>query len=530
MNPESRPEPNVLEPLGFYDYATAMPDKIALVIDEDNTEVSYSELGAQVNQLSRALLELGLVRGQTVAAVLGNSREMLALQLATDQIGLYLTPINWHLTPDEAAYILADCGAEFVVTNLSFATDIQRARSIAGMPAGSILVFGAFPDSLNLEELSTRQPVSPPPNRSSGMLQLYSSGTTGRPKGIRRPLPDGTPDAASRAVSRGRAERFGIEPGSGAHLVVAPLYHSAPNMNAIGGLHLGHTVVLAGRFDPVRTLELIEHHRVTTSFMVPLMFHRLLSVDDAERDRFDISSLQAVMHSGAPCPIHVKKAIIDWFGPAVYEYYGSSETGIATVIDSHQWVARPGSVGRPAAGIEIKIFGADGTEQPAGQPGEIFVKGGTAFRYRGKEAETAAQWRGEFYSAGDVGYLDPDGYLFMQDRRTDLIISGGVNIYPAEVEAALISEPTVADVAVIGAPDPEWGQKVMAVVQLVAGEPGNDTTITRLLEHSRSHLAKFKIPRDFVFWDELPRTPTGKISRSSIRAAVLGELTTSSPT
>ena len=530
MNTEVRPTPNAEQPLGFYDYATAFPDKIALVLDDDNTEVSYGALGAQVNQLSRALGELDLVRGQTVAAVLGNSREMVALQLATDQIGLYLTPINWHLTPEEVAYILTDCGAEAVVTTLAFAPEVQSARSLAGMAQASMLVFGAVPGAQDLVALSAHQPVSAPAHRSAGMLQLYSSGTTGKPKGIRRPLPEATPDAVSRAVSHGRAERFGIPAGAGAHLVVAPLYHSAPNMNAIGALHLGHTVVLAGRFDPVRTLELIGQHRITTSFMVPLMFHRLLTIDSAKRDRYDVSSLQAVMHSGAPCPAHTKKAIIDWFGPVVYEYYGSSETGIATVIDSHQWLQRPGSVGKPAAGIGIKIFTPAGDEQPTGQTGEIFVKGGTPFRYRGKEAETAAQWRGEFYSAGDIGYLDVDGYLFMRDRRTDLIISGGVNIYPAEVEAALSSEPTIADVAVIGVPDPEWGQKVMAVVQLVAGEPGDETAVARLLEHSRSHLARFKIPRDILFWDEFPRTPTGKISRSSIRRAVLDDLTTSSPT
>ena len=509
-----------LQPLGFYEFAQRNPDKVALVLDD--AEVRYADLAGQVHQVSRALRTLGFARGDVLAAVLRNGRDLFALQLAAEQIGLYFTPVDWHLMAGEIAYILRDSGAAAVVTAPGLEDTVIAAGRMAGLTGARVCTLeAAMTGARSLSELIGRQPATPPDERSSGILQLYSSGTTGKPKGIRRPLPAASPDATAVALSLTRMERFGIKASEGAHLVVAPLYHSAPNMNALSALHLGQTVVCASRFDPRRTLALIERFAITTTFMVPLMFYRLLALDRQVRALTDLSSLQVVMHSGAPCPVEVKRAMIEWLGPVIYEYYGSSETGIAALITSAEWLARPGSTGRACAGIEIRILDDDGTDLPAGEPGLIFVRGGYPFRYLGAAAENAGQWRGDFFTAGDIGTLDQDGYLYVHDRRTDLIVSGGVNIYPAEVEAALVSAPEVADAAVVGVPDAEWGQRVLAVVQAAPGVHTDEAAARRILEHCRSRLARFKMPGEIRFWERLPRTETGKINRSKIRDDVL---------
>jgi long-chain acyl-CoA synthetase len=307
------------------------------------------------------------------------------------------------------------------------------------------------------------------------------------------------------------------------------MYHSAPCAHAQFALHLGHTVVITPRFDPVHILELIELHRVSNAMMVPTMFHRMLQLPADVRAKYDVSSLRQVIHTAAACPVSVKQQIMDWWGPVLYEYYGSTESTIAFSVKPHDWLARPGTVGRPAPTFEAKIFDDSGAELPPGEPGMIYVKSSMgSFEYRKDPAKTAASKRGEWYAPGDIGYLDEDGYLFLCDRRTDLIVSGGVNIYPAEIEAALLEHPAVADVAVIGVPDEEWGHNVVALVQPAEGiEPGPELT-AELMEHCGPRIARFKHPKVIEYREVLPRTPTGKLSRSKVRADYLAGNTSSS--
>ncbi|MFC4006785.1 AMP-binding protein [Nonomuraea purpurea] len=498
---------DVSELPGFYAIAAADPGRIA-VIDTDGTRTSYGDLLARVNQVSHGLRARGLGTGEVVAGVLPNGIDAVVMLMATGQIGLYYVPINWHLTPSEVAYILADCDAKLVVTSPEYA-----------VPGAEI----------GIEGLAEGQPAHAPDERTCGAVMWYTSGTTGFPKGVQRPLPGAEPEAFLPLNTWFLGEVVDLRPGAEVHLVTSPMYHSSPCSHTQFALHLGHTVVIAPRFDPVKILELIERYRVSNAMMVPTMFHRMLQLPEDVKGKYDVSSLRQVIHTAAACPVAVKKQIMDWWGPVLYEYYGSTESAVAFSVKPHDWLARPGTVGRPAPTFEVRILDEDGKRLPAGEPGLIYVKSSMGtFEYRKDPDRTAASMRGEWYAPGDIGYLDEDGYLFLCDRRTDLIVSGGVNIYPAEIEAALLEHPAVADVAVIGTPDEEWGHNVLALVQLVEGvEPGPELT-AELLEHCGPRIARFKHPKAIEYRSRLPRTPTGKLSRSKVRADYLGENTSSS--
>ncbi|WP_084957723.1 AMP-binding protein [Thermoactinospora rubra] len=479
---------------GFYAIAAADPDRLA-AIDADGTRTTYGRLLHRVNQVSRGLRARGLRTGDVAAGILRNGVEQVVMLLATGQIGLYYVPINWHLTQPEIDYIVADCDAKVVVTE--------------GVTA----------------ELAEGQPGTAPEGRTAGAVMWYTSGTTGFPKGVQRPLPGAEPEAIVPLYTWFLGEVCDLRPGDAVHLVTSPMYHSAPCAHTMFALHLGHTLVIAPRFDPEPILELIGRHKVTNAMMVPTMFHRMLQLPEEVRSRYDVSSLQQVIHTGAACPVAVKKAIMDWWGPVLYEYYGSTESTIAFAVKPREWLERPGTVGRPAPTFEAKILDEEGKELPPGEPGLIYVKSSLgSFEYRKDPAKTRASMRGEWYAPGDIGYLDEDGYLFLCDRRTDLIVSGGVNIYPAEVEAALLEHPAVADVAVIGVPDEEWGHKVVALVQ-----PAAPVTAEELRAHLEPRLARFKHPRIVEFRDSLPRTPTGKLSRSRVRQEYLAARGGASP-
>ncbi|GAA3536618.1 acyl-CoA synthetase [Nonomuraea rosea] len=487
---------------GFYAIAAADPDRLA-VIDTDGTETSYGDLLARVNQVSHGLRARGLGTGDVVAGVLPNGIDAVVMLMATGQIGLYYVPINWHLTAAEVAYILADCDAKVVVTGPGYA--------VPGAETG-------------LDGLAAGQPADAPEERTSGAVMWYTSGTTGFPKGVQRPLPGADPEGILPLYAWFLGEVVDLKAGDEVHLVTSPMYHSSPCAHTQFALHLGHTVVITPKFEPVNILELIERHRVSNAMMVPTMFHRMLQLPDDVKAGFDLSSLRQVIHTAAACPVAVKKQIMDWWGPVLYEYYGSTESTIAFSVKPHDWLAKPGTVGRPAPTFEAKIVDEEGKELPPGEPGMIYVKSSLGkFEYRKDPAKTAASMLGEWYTPGDIGYLDDDGYLFLCDRRTDLIVSGGVNIYPAEIEAALLEHPAVADVAVIGVPDEEWGHNVVALVQPAAGaEPGPALTAD-LLEHCGPRIARFKHPKVVEYRELLPRTPTGKLSRSKVRADYLSE-------
>lgn len=487
---------------GFYAIAAADPGRLA-VIDTDGAETSYGDLLARVNQVSHGLRARGLGTGDVVAGVLPNGVDALVMVMATGQIGLYYVPVNWHLTASEVAYILGDCDAKVVVTDAD--------HSVPGGEAGT-------------DGLAEGQPTTAPEDRAAGAVMWYTSGTTGFPKGVQRPLAGAEPEKLVPLYTWFFGEVVDLKAGDETHLVTSPMYHSAPCAHAQFALHLGHTVVITPRFDPLNILELIERHRVSNAMMVPTMFHRMLQLPEEVRGKFDVSSLRQVIHTAAACPVAVKQGIMDWWGPVLYEYYGSTESTIAFAVKPREWLARPGTVGRPAPTFEAKICDENGVELPPGEPGLIYVKSAMGtFEYRKDPAKTAASMLGEWYAPGDIGYLDSDGYLFLCDRRTDLIVSGGVNIYPAEIEAALLEHPAVADVAVIGVPDEEWGHKVVALVQPAEGvAPGPELT-AELLEHCGPRIARFKQPRVIEYRDMLPRTPTGKLSRSKVRLDYLGE-------
>ncbi|GIH26791.1 long-chain acyl-CoA synthetase [Acrocarpospora phusangensis] len=473
----------------FYAIARAHPDRRA-VVDTDGSEISYGDLLARVNAVSHGLRGRGLTTGDVVAGVLPNGADAVVMLLATGQTGLYYVPINWHLTAPEIDYILSDCDASVVVY-----------------------------DSADVAALAAGQPADDPGDRTNGAVMWYTSGTTGFPKGVQRPLAGKTPEEIMPLYAWFVGEVCDLKPGDAVHLVTSPMYHSAPCAHAIFALNMGHTLVIAPRFEPVTILELIDRYRVDNAMMVPTMFHRMLQLPAEDRKNHDLSSLQQVIHTGAACPIAVKKAIMDWWGPVLYEYYGSTESAIAFAVKPAEWLARPGTVGRPAPLFEARVLDENGVEVPRGEPGLVYIRSAmSTFSYRKDPAKTAASMRDDWYAPGDIASMDEDGYLFLHDRRTDLIVSGGVNIYPAEIEAALLEHPAVGDVAVIGVPDEEWGHRVVALVQ-----PSADVTPDELLEHLRPRLARFKHPRVIEFRDELPRTPTGKLSRSKVRAEYLAE-------
>ncbi|GAA4535685.1 AMP-binding protein [Nonomuraea ferruginea] len=508
-------------PTGFYEIAAADPGRPA-IIDPDGSTITCGDLLARVNRVSRALRSHGLSAGDSVAVAVHNGHEYLELMLATGQVGMFLVPVNWRLTPAEMLYIIKDSGARVVVA------DVEQARTLPeeSLPEHRFVIGGQADGWRPYPELGEGEPSDAPPDRRFGGTMGYTSGTTGNPKGVRSLLyPDSEPEPVISALYGGLAARYEVTLDKGVHLVCSPIYHAAPTGHAYAFLQLGHTVVIQGKFDAEGVLEAIERHRVTSVHMVPTHFNRMLRLPEEVRARYDLSSLEAVIHAGAPCPVPIKQRMLDWLGPVVWEYLASTEGGVS-LVSPREWLRKPGTVGRPTPNTIVKILGEDGEEVPTGTAGTIYfgIPGREAlFEYNNDPAKTAASRRGGLATVGDYGYFDEDGYVFLLDRRTDLIISGGVNIYPAEIEQALITHPAVADVAVIGVPDPDWGQNVLAVVQPAEDAVPGDELAAALRAHCAERLASFKIPRRFEFRADFPRTETGKLQRRKLRDHYAGE-------
>jgi long-chain acyl-CoA synthetase len=487
--------------MGLWAIAEATPDRIA-VIDPDGSAVTYAELAARADRYGRGLQALGLRAGDTVAGLLPNGTDALALFFAAAQTGLYVVPVNWHLTAAEVAYILSDSGAGAFVAHERFAGVATAAADTAGIdPAAR---FGA--------DGSGR-----PDPRTAGAPMMYTSGTSGRPKGVRRPLTGEDPDKVP-ATAMWFFGLFGLAPlDDHVHLCCSPLYHTAVLNFATISIQLGHPVVLMDHFEPEALLALVERHRVTHTHMVPTQFRRLLALPRPVRDRYDVSSLRCAIHSAAPCPQDVKRQMISWWGPVVTEYYAASEGG-GTAITAREWLARPGSVGTPWLGTEVRVLDDEGNDVPPGQPGLVYLRMGTStFDYHKDQEKTRASRARGMFTVGDIGYLDADGYLFLCDRKSDMIISGGVNVYPAEIEAALSGHPAVADVAVFGIPHDDWGEEIKAVVQPADWAAPGPALTAELLAYLGDRLAKFKLPRTVDYVAELPRDPNGKLYKRRLR-------------
>lgn len=510
--------------LGVWWIAEDHPEAPAIVTSPSGRTLTFGALAAAAHRVANALRAQGLRDGDVVAYALPNDVDAVIWQLATTEIGLRYVTLNTALSADEFAAILEHSGAAVLVTHVDY---LDRFASTPQGIAVRIVVESSgtpVPEGFVTEQdFLTGHPSAPPEHRSQGDAIRYSSGTTGKPKGIVRPLDGRDPsEVANTLAVFGRA--FDFRPLDGAHLVSTGMHHAGCQSFYLGALHVGQPLVILGRFDAEQTLAAIERHRVTTAYMVPTQFVRMLKLPPEVRARYDVSSLRSVVHSAAPCPLQVKKDLMAWWGPVIWETYGGTE-GAATIAKPHRWLEKPGTVGRPVRGMRVRILGDDGGDLPPGTIGDVYLEriDGQRFEYRNDADLTESVHRGSAFTIGDVGYLDEDGYLFICDRAKDMIISGGVNIYPAEVEGVLSSHPAIADVAVIGVPDSEWGEQVKAVVQPLPGVAPSDELADDIVAFCRARLAGFKCPRSVDFEAALPRTETGKLMKRDIRQAYWAE-------
>lgn len=485
---------------------------LAAIMAGSGEALRYADLERRSVQFAHLLRARGLRAGDRVAILLENSLAWFVAMWGVRRAEMLFVPVNWHLQPAEIRYVVDNSDARAIVTSAALA-ELAR-TAIEGMEAIEVrLAVGGGDGFEDFAAVLAAQPATPPPEERDGGSMPYSSGTTGQPKGILRPPtrePFGTPNTLERAVT----ELYGFDPAT-VYLTPAPMYHSSPVGFTGAVLNTGGTNVVMPRFDAEAALAAIERHRVTHVQFVPTHLVRLLRLPAAAKARYDLSSLNVVIHAAAPCAPEVKRAAIDWFGGIVHEYYAGSERCGMTAIDTAEWLAHPGSVGRTFTS-PLHILDSDtGAELPAGQVGQVYFERPVAFDYHKDPAKTAATFSPQGWGThGDLGHLDEDGYLYLADRRADLILSGGVNIYPQEIENALARHPAVADAGVIGEPDAEYGERVKAFVQLL---PDATATEAELIAFVRAELAGFKAPRTVTFVAELPRLPSGKLLRRRLR-------------
>jgi acyl-CoA synthetase (AMP-forming)/AMP-acid ligase II len=490
--------------------ADELGDQPAVVMGGSGRSLSYAELEAASNRIAHVLRDLGLRTGDHVAILMENELELFPVVWAAQRTGLLYTPVNWHLTVDEAAYIVDNCGATVLVSSPALESLAAAAAQRSSRAVTRLLVGG------DLDELAAAAPATPVEDEVEGYYMLYSSGTTGRPKGI-LPTLAGDPFGTGIQIDHMMAQAFGFGRGT-TYLSPGPLYHAAPLGWSLGTIRNGGTVVVMERFDAAAALELVQRHGVTHTQMVPTMFVRMLKLPDDQRASYDVSSLQVVVHAGAPCPVEVKRRMIDWLGPKLVEFYAGSEGTGFFMIDSATWLERPGSVGKPLLG-KVHITDDDGTELPPGEIGTVWFSEVRRFEYLDDPDKTAGAWNDRGWNTlGDLGHVDEDGFLYLSDRRTDLVLSGGVNIYPREIEDVLVLHPAVADVAVVGVPDEEFGQRVHAFVQPAAGAVAGPELEAALVAFAREHLAGYKVPRTISFLDDFPRLPSGKVLKRHLVA------------
>lgn len=507
-------EPEKAPANGFWAQAQDDPERSVLVAP-GGEEWSARRLHAACNQLVGGLRAAGLEAGDAFAVVLPNGVEFLTAYLAAAQAGFYMVPVNHHLVGPEIAWIVEDSGAKVLLAHERFGDTARAAADEAGLPGSSRYAVGEAEGFRPYADLLAGQPEGPPRDRTSGWVMNYTSGTTGRPRGIRRPLSGKVPEET---YLGGFLAIFGIRPFDGnVHLVCSPLYHTAVLQFAAAALHIGHRLVLMDKWVPEEMLRLIDTYGCTHTHMVPTQFHRLLALPEGTRSAYDVSSMRHAIHGAAPCPDHVKRAMIDWWGQCVEEYYAASEGGGAFAT-AEDWLKKPGTVGKPWPISELAVFDDEANRLPPGELGTVYMKMSTGgFAYHKDEGKTRKNRIGDFFTVGDLGYLDEDGYLFLRDRKIDMIISGGVNIYPAEIESVLLTHPAVADAAAFGVPDDDWGEAVKAVVEAAPGHEAGPELAAAVLAHCEERLAGFKRPRTVDFVDEMPRDPNGKLYKRRLR-------------
>jgi long-chain acyl-CoA synthetase len=492
-------------------WARVQPDAVQ-VYDPDGRARTWAEVNAAANRIVRLLRARGLAAGDAIALVCGNRGEYVEVLAAALRGGFRLTPVNWRLAEAELAYIIDNCEAKALFAEASVAAVAPAAAQCPRLElkvafGGEAEGFLPYATTLaGFEGADIADPVG-------GFTMLYTSGTTGRPKGVYRP------GSRHWAVEMAQATAD-YQPGRSVQLCAGPAYHAAPLVFDIrASLTYGVPLVFLGKWDSERTLAAIAERRVSHMHMVPIMFQRLLALPEAVKAKYDLSSLRWVIHGAAPCPPEVKRAMIDWLGPIVHEYYSSSEGGSGFYIMADEWLRKPGSVGKRPPEPRVRIVDEAGRDLPNGEAGTIYHElppTGLAY-FKDPEKTAASQWDG-FFTQGDVGYFDADDYLYLTGRSAEVIISGGVNIYPQEIDNALLKHPAVADCSTVGAPDEEWGEAVKAVVTLAPGHAPTPELATEILAFVRGELAGFKVPRSLDFADDLPRTESGKILRGEVRA------------
>ncbi len=506
---------------GLWGAAEKWPERDAIIELEGRTS-TFQELAAASNQVARGIQSMGLEVGNSIAVMMPNCLEVFEVFYATAQTGMYYTGLNSQLVPEEIAYVLENSETKLVFVHERYREQLEEALEYCDLAADNCLWIDDGGAASSYTEFKNSQSKELPERRSSGHVMLYSSGTTGKPKGIRPDLPEAPPGAyeSSRAFV---AAVFDFVPGEGVHLVNGPLYHSGPNVYAMVAVHYGHTAIIMGKWDAEQALYAIDKYRVTNTMMVPTMFRRLLKLPEEVRAQYDLSSVTVLAHAAEPCPKPLKHAMIDWVGPILFEGYGGTE-GPGTSCNSEEWLRKPGTVGKAMPGVEIKILDDEGNELPVGEVGTVYISAAQMGlpKYFKDEEKSQEAIRGNFFTLGDMGSVDEENWLFLADRRSDLIISGGVNIYPAEIEQVLQAHVDVYDAAVIGLPNEEWGQEVKAIVQLVDPGKGTDDMVQQLTEFCSTKLAKYKWPKSIDF-AKIPRSDSGKLYKRKLKEKYLIE-------
>ena len=496
--------------------AAHVPERIAIQSERGN--LSFGELNQRVNALAHYLRSVGLQAGDALALICSNRPEFCEVSLACHRLGLRMTPVNWHLSAEEAAYVITDCEARVLIADDRAVAAATLAASQSPHVLQALSIDCRLDGFVDYDTAIANFPVTDIDHPARGTVMQYTSGTTGRPKGVMRKQPDPAQAAGMQEILTA-VFQYQPETGSDVGLVTGPLYHSGPyNLCMMTPLTAGIGIVIMDKWEPEATLELIERYRISHAFFVPTMFKRMLDLPDETRQQYDFSSLRFVIHGAAPCSVAIKQAMMDWFGPIIWELFAGTE-GPGTMIGPDEWLARPGTVGKPAPD-QVRILSESGELVDSGEEGQIWwqLPEASSFEYFKAPEKTRDAQRDGYFTAGDIGYLDDEGYLFLTGRSAETIICGGVNIYPQEIDDVLQQHPAVHDVACVGVPDDEWGESVRALLVLADGVEADDALRQSLLSHCEAHLAKQKCPRAFEWRDGIPRSAAGKVLRRQLRA------------